>query len=73
MSRELTPHERIAIDRVERAIKRLPDSVALYFHGDDATVLACDEDGKIIRDGEEIDRDSILTTIYTPRCIAGGW
>jgi hypothetical protein len=73
MSREMTTHERQAVQRVERAIGRLPESVAIYFHGEDATVLACDDDGKIVRDGQEIDHDAILTTMRTPRCIAGGW
>lgn len=76
MSRALTTHERQAVDRVERAIKRLPDSIAIYFHGDSATILDCDEDGQMQRlhggDGD-FDHEAILETISTPRCAAGAW
>jgi hypothetical protein len=73
MSREMTTHERQAVQRVERAIKRLPESVALYFHGDTATVLACGEDGRPVRKGEGFDPDATLEIIDTPRCAAGDW
>lgn len=74
MSRALTSHERTAVERVERAIKRLPDSIGIYFHGDSATVLDCNEDGYMRRlDGGDFDREAILETITTPRCAAGDW
>jgi hypothetical protein len=76
MSRALTTHERQAVARVERAIGRLPESIAIYFHGDDATIMECDEDGRIRRlhDGQgDYDREAILETMRTPRCAAGAW
>lgn len=65
--------EKKAVTRVERAIKALPKSVALYFNGDTATVIACNEDGFMTRDGEGFDRDAIVGSIQTPRCEAGAW
>ncbi len=71
--REMTVAETRAVRRVEKAIKALAESVGLYFHGSDATVLACNEDGYMIRSGEGFDRDAILGGIETPRCEAGSW
>lgn len=73
MSREMTPHEHQAVQRVERAIKRLPESIGIYFNGDSATVIDCDEDGRMLRRGEGFDPDAILDGFDTPRCEAGGW
>lgn len=76
MSRELTPHERRAVERVEKAIKRLPESIGLYFHGDTATVLECDEDGRMRRKDtgdRDFDPAATLESIQTPRCAAGDW
>lgn len=76
MSRELTPHERTAVARVEKAIRRLPESIAIYFHGSSATVLDCDENGQMRRlhgGTGDFDRDAILETMVTPRCEAGDW
>lgn len=74
MSREMTTHEEQAVRRVERAIKRLPESLALYFHGDEATVIACDDDGQMFRkNGDDVDPDATLDIIKTSRCKAGDW
>jgi hypothetical protein len=53
----------------------MPMSIGLYFHGDSATVLACDDDGIMLRKegGEDFDPDATLDVFDTPRCAAGGW
>ena len=71
--REMTLTEERAVQRVERAIKALPKSIGLYFHGTDASVLACDDDGYMRRDGADFDRNAIVGGIETPRCEAGSW
>ncbi|HYJ22992.1 MAG TPA: hypothetical protein VEW07_13330 [Solirubrobacterales bacterium] len=69
----MTDAERKAVERVQRAIKALPKSIAIYFNGDTASVIACNEDGFMRRDGEGFDRDAICGAIWTPRCEAGAW
>jgi len=71
--REMTAAEARAVQRVEKAIKALPKSIGLYFNGETASVIACDESGHMIRDGEGFDRDAIVGGIATPRCKAGAW
>jgi hypothetical protein len=75
MSREMTPTEQRAVRRVQRAIAQMPKTIGLYFHGDSATVLACDDDGIMLRKegGEDFDPDATLDVFDTPRCAAGDW
>lgn len=73
VERFLTDAEEKAVKRVETAIKALPKSIALYFHGDSASVLACDEDGRMLREGTGLSREANLGGIQTPRCQAGDW
>jgi hypothetical protein len=69
----MTDAEEKAVARVEKAVKALPETVALYFNGDSASVIACNQDGFMRRDGEGFDRDAICGSINTPRCEAGAW
>lgn len=73
--REMTAAEERAVQRVESAIKALPKSIGLYFHGPDASVVACDDKGRMLErsNGEGMDRDAYLGGIDTPRCEAGDW
>lgn len=69
----MTRDEERAVRRVERAIKALPRTVALYFHGEAASVIRCDEDGLIPTgsDGVSIPQEASVGGIATPRCAAG--
>lgn len=73
MTRQLLPSEQRAVRRVERALRDLPPTVALYFHGDRASVMDCDEDGYIvgIKDGGYPREAAVLGSINTRRCAAG--
>jgi hypothetical protein len=71
--RTLTAAEEKAVKRVEAAIEALPKSIALYFHGQGASVVACESDGALPIKGVGIDRSANLGSIDTPRCEAGDW
>jgi hypothetical protein len=67
--RELTAEERKAARRVERAIKALPETIGLYFHGTDATVMDWTEGNPI--DAQTPHDRALGLSIETPRCPAG--
>lgn len=69
----MTPEEARAAKRVERAIAALPKTIALYFHGDNASVMDCDLDGYIvgIQGGGYPREAAVLDSINTRRCAAG--
>lgn len=68
----LTEKERRAVDQVERAIAALPKTIALYFHGDTASVVRCGSDGRMLtEDGFRLAQG--IKSIGTPRCAAGDY
>jgi len=60
-ARQLTHDEKRAIRRVRRALADLPPTLWLYCHGDNTSVLDCDEDGNPRRlPGGDLDPDAVL-------------
>ncbi|HEV2791298.1 MAG TPA: hypothetical protein VGV69_08395 [Solirubrobacterales bacterium] len=68
--REMTAEEQRAVNRVERAIRALPKSITLYFHGPDASVLDCNVEHRSSADPIQ---ENNIGGIETPRCKAGDW
>lgn len=73
MAKPLTIAERRAVQRVARAIESLPETVALYFHGEDASVMRTDADGRIlgVKEAGAPREDAAVESIRTHRCAAG--
>lgn len=68
----MSAREEEAVRRVERAIALLPATISLYFHGDTASVMRCDETGMAPDPADlEARTDANIGSIETPRCEAG--